>query len=111
MLGDGWVKKEGYETKILATEDHLASSGVEVQLVRFHQGKFEHYHKVKTELFHFTSGFGKVVIEGVESVIVPGTTLLIHPGMRHMFVNESPDIPLEAMMVKTNNNPNDTFSD
>lgn len=106
-----WIQKEGYDTNIVATEDQLSSSGVEIQLFRFRQGKFEHYHKRKTEFFYFTGGSGKVVIDGKEQLLEVGTMLLIHPNTRHTFINESEEKVLEGIMVKTNNDPQDTYRD
>ena len=106
-----WIKKEGYETKLLVAAEELNVPGVEIQLFRFHHGKFSHYHKKKTEFFYFTSGEGKVIVDGQERKLSPGVSLLISPGVRHMFVNESKDTLLEGIMTKTNNDPLDTYSD
>jgi quercetin dioxygenase-like cupin family protein len=107
----GWIVKEGYDTNIVATAEDLNLPATEVQLFRFRKGKFEHYHKLKTEFFYFTSGVGKVIIDGIEQELKPGSTLLVQPGQRHMFINESSEASLEGIMFKTNNDPSDTYQD
>lgn len=104
-----WVSKGDYDTKILATPNDLNAEGVEIQLVRFRQGKFAHFHKKKTEFFHFMSGSGKVLVEGQTQILTPGVSLLIRPGVTHTFINESENELLEGIMVKTNNDPADTY--
>lgn len=106
-----WIEKDGYDTCILAKEDLLNAAGIEIQLFRFRKGKFAHYHKVKTEFFYFTAGTGKVFLDGKEENLRPGSTLLVRPGLRHMFVNESNEQLLEGIMIKTNNDPSDTYTD
>ena len=104
-----WVKKDGYDTCILAKEEDLNTSGVEIQLFRFRKGKFEHHHKIKTEFFYFTAGIGRVVLNGKEQQLMPGSTLLVAPGVRHTFINDSDEQLMEGSMVKTNNDPTDTY--
>jgi len=104
-----WIEKEGYETRVVATADDLNVPATEVQLFRFRTGKFEHYHKRKTEFFYFTSGVGKVIVDGVVIELNPGSTLLVKPGQRHTFVNESSEIALEGIMFKTNDSLSDTY--
>ena len=106
-----WEVKEGYDTCIVAEEDDLASPGTEVQLFRFRKGKFAHYHKKKTEFFYFTAGEGKVILDEEEIPLSTGTTLLIKPFQKHTFINESDEIMLEGIMIKTNNDYTDTFTE
>lgn len=106
-----WKAKDGYDTRVLAGPTEMSAPGVEIQLLRFHHGKFEHYHKRKTEFFYFTGGAGKVVLEGEERALGPGSFLVVRPGVRHTFINESRDVLLEGIMVKTNNDPTDTYRD
>ncbi len=106
-----WIVKEGYDTNIVATAEDLNLPGTEAQLFRFRMGKFDHYHKRKTEFFYFTSGVGRVIVDGAERALSPGATLLIKPGQRHTFINESSDTALEGVMFKTNNDPADTYRD
>lgn len=102
-----WVQKEGYGTRLIADAMDLNCVGTEAQMVRFHKGKYAHYHKEKTELFHFTRGKGRVIVDGNERKLTPGTWLLVRPGAHHEFINESDDV-LEAIMFKTNSKPDDT---
>jgi quercetin dioxygenase-like cupin family protein len=109
-MGD-WQEKEGYDTYILANGNDLSAPAVEVQLFRFRKGKFGHHHRQKTEFFYFTLGNGRVIIDGQERALSPGSTLLVRPNVRHTFVNDSDSELLEGIMVKTNNDPTDTFRD
>jgi len=105
-----WAEKEGYSTRILAKEIDLDSKGCEIQLVRIKKGKYSHYHKRKTESFFIIKGVGRVIIDSQEQVIREGSHLIIKPYVRHTFVNDSKDI-IEAIMMKTNNDSDDTYRD
>ena len=107
-MNTNWVEKNGYETLILADGIDLNLPNTEAQAVKFHQGKFAHYHKVKTEFFYITSGEGSVVVEGEEIHLKKGISLIVKPGMLHEFINKS-DVPLEAIMFKTNSTVEDTY--
>ena len=106
----GWVQKEGYETRLLADAREMNAPEAEVQLVKFCKGKYGHHHERKTEFFYFTAGQGRVIIDGEEQEITPGTELQVRPGTHHEFINESNE-PLEAIMFKTNSQPDDTFTE
>ena len=105
-----WVQKEGYDTLLIADGEDLNMPETEAQMVHFQRGKYKHYHKIKTELFYFISGSGKVVLDGNENILFAGTWLLVRPGIVHEFINES-DEPLAALMFKTNSTPEDTYTD
>ncbi len=105
-----WIHKEGYKTRLLADEADMDVKGAQLQLVRFKEGKYVHYHKKRREFFYFTKGNGKVIINGAEKKIEPGSTFLIKPRVRHAFVNESKEL-LEAIMFKTNDSKDDTYSE
>lgn len=105
-----WIEKEGYSTRLLAGGSDIGCGGCEIQLIRFRKGKYSHYHRKKTEFFYFTGGCGKVIVDGKEKNISEGTVIIVKPNQRHIFVNESKEV-LEAVMVKTNNDPEDTFTD
>ena len=105
-----WVEKHGYVTRIMADEKELDFPGTEIVLVRFKEGKHDHYHKKKIETFYFTKGEGRMVIEGEEKEIKPGSFFLIEPNVKHAIINDSPEI-LEALVFKTKNSPGDTFMD
>ncbi len=108
---NNWIKKDGYDTCIVATEQDLNSPGTEIQLFCFHQGKFSHYHRCKTEFFYFTAGNGRAEIDGQEQKLTPGSVVVVKPNVRHTFINDSTQQLLEGIMVKTNNDPKDTFRD
>lgn len=103
-----WVEKEGYATEQLASADDLRAPGCDIQRVRFYNGKGTHYHGRRTEFFYFTGGTGKAVVDGREVPLSAGTVLIVKPGQRHSFVNEGKNT-LDALVVKTNNDPKDTF--
>jgi len=105
-----WVEKEGYSTKYLASNDEIDCKNSEIQLVRLKKGKYSHYHKKKTEIFYFIKGYGKAIIDGKEIFLKSGTFIIVKPNVRHTFINESENI-LEAINIKTNNDPKDTYAD
>jgi mannose-6-phosphate isomerase-like protein (cupin superfamily) len=104
-----WIRKDGYDTCLQATADNLNTSGTEVHLIRFREGKFSHYHKETTEFFYFTAGTGRVMMDDRERRLYPGVTILVQPRVMHTFMNDSADELLEAIMVKTNIHPEDTY--
>ena len=105
-----WISKEGYETMLLADESDLSLKGTQIQLVRFKAGKYAHYYKRKTEFFYFTKGTGKVIIDNTEKKIVPRSSFLIKPNVNHTFINDSEGL-LEAIMFKTNDLKEDTYTE
>lgn len=107
---DTWVHKDGYDTCLQAADDVMESEGTAVYLIRFYEGKFNHYHKQTTEFFHITSGTGRVLLDGAEQQLYPGVSIVIKPYVQHMFINDSEDVLLEAVMVKTNSYHEDTFT-
>ena len=46
-------------------------------------GAKPHYHKIATELYYVLSGEGKVVLDGEERDVRPGTMIHIPPGVVH----------------------------
>ena len=60
----------------------------------------EHQHDANEELLVFIEGGGKVIVDGVEHPIVPGTTVYLGPWSRHRIVNEGPtDLKMLWMML------------
>ncbi len=108
MQKNNWIDKQTYETRLIANAKTMECAESEVQMVRFYKGKFSHYHKRKTEFFYFTSGKGKVILDGTSIDLCAGTELLVKPMATHSFINDS-DTPLEAIMFKTNSQADDTF--
>jgi len=105
-----WVDKGGYDTGLIAENEGLGQEGVQIQLVRLKKGKYQHYHKKKTEVFYFISGSGKLILEGKELEVKSGSHFVIKSGMKHTFINENEE-PLVGIMMKTNNEEDDTFTD
>ena len=106
----GWIHKDGYATSILADAGDLSADGTEIQLIQFCSGKYEHYHNLKTEFFYFLSGKGIMTADGRTYNIFPGFSITIRPGILHTFIVNEGQPPLKALMVKTNNLDNDTFT-
>lgn len=104
-----WIEKNGYDTCLLAAADLLSTIGTEVHLVRFRQGKFRHYHRKTTEFFYFTAGTGRLVLDDREVRLFPGISVRIKPYVRHAFINDSDKQHMQAVMIKTNVHPNDTY--
>ena len=52
----------------------------------------EQYHKKKEETFHVLHGQVKIILDGVESTLTPGTVLTIKPGVRHAFSTDTGSI-------------------
>lgn len=50
-----------------------------------------HTHAEHEELLFFWQGKGRVVVDGVEHEIVPGTTAYVAPGCLHTFINDGED--------------------
>lgn len=105
-----WIHKTGYSKKILAEGNDLSLMGALVQLARFGKGEGKHYHKRKTEFFYFLKGEGKAIVDGKEKLMKPGMSLLIKPNVVHDFVKVSSG-SWEAIMFKTNNSVDDTFTE
>jgi mannose-6-phosphate isomerase-like protein (cupin superfamily) len=53
----------------------------------------EHYHRVSEELYFFTSGTGRIRVDGEEREVGPGDCVVLAPGMRHKLF-AGPDAPL-----------------
>ena len=104
-----WIDKKGYSSNILATESELASKGTQIEVVRFFKGKYKHFHKVKTETFYFLKGKGSLILNGKQIDIFPEKLIVIPPNSIHEWINDS-DEPMEAVILKTNNTPEDTYT-
>jgi len=107
-----WIDKGGYITKQLAAEDDLDCKGCEMQLVRYKpgDGKYSHYHKKKTEIFYCLEGLGRVTFKDREVILKPGVFLIVKPNEKHIFMNEGTK-EMRCLMLKTNNEADDTFKD
>jgi mannose-6-phosphate isomerase-like protein (cupin superfamily) len=49
----------------------------------------EHYHKVLEEFYYVTEGSGLMTLDGETQRVVAGDTIVIRPGQRHKFYNDS----------------------
>ena len=51
----------------------------------------EHYHRTSEEIYHFTSGEGRMRLGEEESPVRSGDTVVIPPGTPHKLWNPGPD--------------------
>lgn len=72
------------------------SSGIQVIAPGSHIR--EHQHGVEQELLFFFEGTGKVLVNGVEHSVQPGTTVYAGPGNAHKIVNDT-ESDLKMMWV------------
>jgi mannose-6-phosphate isomerase-like protein (cupin superfamily) len=49
------------------------------------------------------------VLSGREQKLYPGATVIVQPHITHTFMNDSVEVPLEAVLVKINSRPEDTY--
>ena len=54
---------------------------------------FEHFHRASEEIYHFTSGTGRMRLGGQEADVRAGDTIVIAPGVPHKLWNTG-DEPL-----------------
>jgi mannose-6-phosphate isomerase-like protein (cupin superfamily) len=54
---------------------------------------FEHFHRASEEIYHFTSGSGRMRMGGLEADVRAGDTVVIAPGVAHKLWNTG-DEPL-----------------
>lgn len=50
----------------------------------------EHFHRSSEEIYHFTSGAGRMRLGNEESPVCAGETVVIPPGTRHKLWNPGP---------------------
>ncbi len=91
--GNGYwqpVPANGYSEVCIAGENvpgnDRFSMGVQVVAPGSHVKP--HTHAEHEELLFFWQGKGRVVVDGVEHPIVPGTTAYVGPGCLHTFIND-----------------------
>ncbi len=106
---ESWISKDGYDTSLLADAESLNSPGTEIQKVRFNSGKYAHFHKEKTEFFFVISGYGEITAGTSTTELKPGVSIVVQPGQHHTFIVPEGSPPVEALMVKTNSSPEDTY--
>ncbi len=51
-----------------------------------------------------------MVLDDSKMQLFPGVSVLIKPYVRHTFINDSATQLMEAVMIKTNVHPNDTYT-
>ncbi len=58
----------------------------------------EHYHRASEEIYHFTSGAGRMRVGDEETEVTAGDTVAIAPGVRHKLWNPGPE-PLVLLCI------------
>jgi mannose-6-phosphate isomerase-like protein (cupin superfamily) len=48
---------------------------------------FEHFHRVSEEIYHFSSGTGRMRLGSEETAVRAGDTVVIAPGLKHKLWN------------------------
>ena len=72
----------GYRYRLLSHEDKDKDVAAWAHAVDIDGAKL-HYHKIATELYYVLSGEGKVLLDGEEQDVRPGSMIHIPPGVVH----------------------------
>jgi mannose-6-phosphate isomerase-like protein (cupin superfamily) len=72
----------GYRYRLLSQEDKDKDVAAWAHAVDIDGAKL-HYHKIATELYYVLSGEGKVILDGEEEEVRPGSMIHIPPGVVH----------------------------
>ncbi len=85
------VAPDGSEVRELARPPH-GSRNQSLAEARVPPGSetAEHYHRTSEEIYHFTSGAGRMRLGEEEGPVGAGDTVVIPPGMRHKLWNPGP---------------------
>ena len=77
-------------------------------VIRFLPGETlgRHYHEEVEETFYFTSGTGKLIVNGEEHAIRPGDAFRLEPHEKHDIVNTG-TVPLDGIFIKHVYKPKD----
>ena len=70
----------GYRYRLLSQGDEDVAAWAHAVDI---DGAKLHYHKIATELYYVLSGEGKVVLDGEEEEVRPGSMIHIPPGVVH----------------------------
>jgi len=70
----------GYRYRLLSEGDKNVAAWAHAVDI---DGAKPHYHKITTELYYVLSGEGKVILNGEEQDVRPGTMIHIPPGVVH----------------------------
>ncbi len=92
---ESFVTKDGSSIREVAGRVSLPSANQSLAEATVPPGGAtdEHYHRVSEELYFFTSGRGRIRVDGEEREVGPGDCVVLSPGMRHkLFASE--DEPL-----------------
>lgn len=81
---------------------HPELAPLSMGLFRFNPGQYgaPHTHKEETEIFVTTAGTGKLIIDGQEYQVRPGTVAFVPPGIEHQPVNGG-DVAWEFLAIFT----------
>lgn len=50
-----------------------------------------HYHRRSEEIYLFTAGAGRMILDGEEAAVRAGDCVVIAPGAKHQLVNDGPE--------------------
>lgn len=99
-----WTQKDGYATKGI-----FDIGRCQLQWVRFDVSKGAHFHKIKTEYFLIITGRGQVSIDERVVSLRSGAFVKIRPNEVHAFHKAAESKPIVSIMLKTNNEAEDTY--
>lgn len=105
-----WIAGQGYEKRILFTDDVLGCVGTLLQEVRIQPEATValHFHRSCTEVFCMKRGTGFMDINGTRVDLYPGDVLTCHPGDVHNATNTGADDWI-YVVFKTNVVPDDMY--
>jgi mannose-6-phosphate isomerase-like protein (cupin superfamily) len=80
-----FITKDGSEIRELAGRVALPAANQSLAEATVPPGGTteEHYHALTEEIYFFTSGHGRLRVDGEERDVRPGDCVVLSPGMRH----------------------------
>ncbi len=95
---ESFITKDGSSIRELAGRVSLPSANQSLAEATVPPGGAtdEHYHQVSEEIYFFTSGSGRIRVDGEEREVRAGDCVVLLPGMRHKLF-AGPDEPLVLM--------------
>lgn len=84
--------------RVLTTSEDTPIGNVVV--LRAHSESHAHYHRVTTEFYYVTQGFGEIFVGETSISVNPGSCVVIPPGEKH-HVRPYPNSTLEIVVFAT----------
>jgi quercetin dioxygenase-like cupin family protein len=105
-----WVPSNGYQRKVLLSEEDLESPGNVVQLLKVERGSriSAHHHERTTEIFYVLKGHAILFVGQEYSLRRPGDVILCKPKETHGIVNNS-ETDFVLAVFKLNAAEDDTY--